>query len=125
MMEVALEEWSKAIDPQGKQIIVLILDQAGWHTSKKLRVPSNVFLLPLPAYTPELSPAEPMVTKLKIPLANKLIETIQEVEDYIHEEGLRLKKCTQEVKSLTLFPWINMFWNHFNSVCEPVWKVLD
>ena len=106
MMEIVLEEWSKAIDPQGKQIIVLLLDQARWHMSKKPRVPANIFLLPFPAYTPELSPAEPMVTKLKAPLANKLIETIQEVEDCIHEECLRLKKFTQEMKSLTLFPWI-------------------
>ena len=27
--------------------VVLILDQAGWHTSPKLRVPQNITLLPL------------------------------------------------------------------------------
>ena len=27
---------------------VLVLDQAGWHTSPKLRVPDNISLLPLP-----------------------------------------------------------------------------
>ena len=74
--------------------------------SKKLRVPSNIFLLPFPAYTPELSPAEPMVTKLKLPLANKTIRDIQEVEDLIVKECERLRSCPQEVKSLTLFPWI-------------------
>jgi len=29
---------------------VLVLDQAGWHTSLKLRVPENISLLPLPPY---------------------------------------------------------------------------
>ncbi len=37
---------------------VLVLDQAGWHTSPKLCVPENISLLPLPAYAPELNPVE-------------------------------------------------------------------
>ena len=38
--------------------VVLVLDRAGWHTSPKLRVPSNITLLHLPAYSPELNPVE-------------------------------------------------------------------
>jgi hypothetical protein len=106
LMQLALDEFSRAIDPENRQIIVLLLDQAGWHMSKKLKIPTNIFLLPFPAYTPELSPAEPMVNKLKIPLANKTLEKIQEVEDFMIAECIRLKNCPQEVKSLTLFPWI-------------------
>ena len=34
------------------------LDQAGWHGSRDLRVPSNVILVPLPPYAPELNPVE-------------------------------------------------------------------
>jgi hypothetical protein len=37
---------------------VLVLDQAGWHTSLRLRVPDHVHLLFLPTYSPELQPAE-------------------------------------------------------------------
>ena len=37
---------------------VLVLDQAGWHTSPKLQVPENTSLLPLPPYAPELNPVE-------------------------------------------------------------------
>ena len=37
---------------------VLVLDQAGWHTSPKLQVPENISLLPLPPYAPELNPVE-------------------------------------------------------------------
>jgi len=39
---------------------VLVLDQAGWHTSPKLQVPENISLLPLPLppYAPELNPVE-------------------------------------------------------------------
>lgn len=37
---------------------VLLLDQAGWHMSGKLVVPSNITLLPLPPRAPELNPVE-------------------------------------------------------------------
>lgn len=38
--------------------VVLIMDRAGWHMSKKLKVPDNITLLPLPSYSPELNPVE-------------------------------------------------------------------
>ena len=37
---------------------VLTLDNAGWHVAKALRVPDNITLMPLPAYSPELNPVE-------------------------------------------------------------------
>src|SRR5689334_3609073 len=37
---------------------LLMLDQAGWHTTGKLRVPENLSLLPLPPKSPELNPVE-------------------------------------------------------------------
>lgn len=37
---------------------ILIVDQAGWHTSPKLEVPDNITLLPLPPRSPELNPVE-------------------------------------------------------------------
>ncbi len=37
---------------------VTVLDRADWHGSKKLTVPNNVSLAPLPPYSPELNPAE-------------------------------------------------------------------
>ena len=37
---------------------VVLLDQAGWHTSAKLKVPKNISLLPLPPKSPELNPTE-------------------------------------------------------------------
>ena len=36
----------------------LVLDQAGWHTTGKLRLPENLSLLSLPSKPPELNPVE-------------------------------------------------------------------
>jgi transposase len=55
-MQWHLEEISSQVAPGAHA--VLILDQAGWHTTKKLAVPENITLLPLPPRSPELNPVE-------------------------------------------------------------------
>ena len=52
-MALHLEEISLAIAPGHHA--VLMLDQAGWHLSPKLKVPDNITLLPLPSKSPELN----------------------------------------------------------------------
>lgn len=39
-------------------LAIVVLDNAGWHRAKALKVPDNLTLLPLPAYSPELNPTE-------------------------------------------------------------------
>src|SRR3954469_24952150 len=53
-MTLHLAETAKAVAPGAHA--VLLLDQAGWHTTRKLVVPVNITLLPLPARSPELNP---------------------------------------------------------------------
>ena len=55
-MGLHLDEISQAVSP-GAHAVVL-LDQAGWHTSAKLKIPANISLLPLPPKSPELDPTE-------------------------------------------------------------------
>ena len=59
---------------------VLVLDGAGWHTSPALEVPDNLTLLGLPAYAPELNPAENVWEYLrKNKLANRVYETYDDI----------------------------------------------
>ena len=51
-MALHLQEVSLAVAPGHHA--VLMLDQAGWHLSPKLKVPDNITLLPLPSKSPEL-----------------------------------------------------------------------
>jgi hypothetical protein len=51
-----LGEFSRQLAPDVQA--VLIWDGAGFHTSRSLEVPSNVTLLGLPPYSPELNPVE-------------------------------------------------------------------
>lgn len=55
-MNLHLWEISRAVDRDVH--VALVLDGAGWHTSKNLNLPSNITLVPLPPYAPELNPME-------------------------------------------------------------------
>jgi transposase len=55
-MALHLAEISLAIAP-GAHAVVL-MDQAGWHTTDKLEVPANISIVALPAKCPELNPVE-------------------------------------------------------------------
>jgi transposase len=55
-MQKHLEEISRHVTPGAHAVV--IIDGAGWHTAKNLVVPSNISLLKLPPYCPELNPQE-------------------------------------------------------------------
>jgi transposase len=56
MMNLHLKAISQHVGPTRQ--VVLVLDNAGWHTAGKLLVPDNITLLPLPSRTPEENPIE-------------------------------------------------------------------
>jgi transposase len=55
-MAVFLERFARELEPGVHA--ALVLDRAGWHVARRLPVPGNVTLLPLPPYSPELNPVE-------------------------------------------------------------------
>ena len=60
--------------------IVLVLDNAGWHTEPNLAVPDGIKLVYLPRYSPELHPAECLWPILDEPLANRHFDTLDQVD---------------------------------------------
>ncbi len=63
LMSLYLDRLSRHVGPN--RHIVLVLDRAGWHVAKDLRVPTNITLLFLPPYAPELNPIEHIWCYLK------------------------------------------------------------
>jgi transposase len=63
VVNLFLEQFSAALAPSEQA--VMIWDGAGFHRSQQLRVPDNITLLPLPAYSPELNPIENLWHYLK------------------------------------------------------------
>ena len=56
MVNTFFEQFEKETDPNVH--VFMIWDQAGFHTSPKVKVPKNVTLVPLPPYSPQLNPCE-------------------------------------------------------------------
>jgi hypothetical protein len=50
-MNVHLAQISRSVSAVAH--VALVLDGAGWHASKGLRVPDHITLVPLPPYSPE------------------------------------------------------------------------
>jgi transposase len=63
VINVFLEQFSRTVAPD--EHAVLIWDGAGFHTSGTLKVPANVTVVQLPAYSPELNPVENLWHYLK------------------------------------------------------------
>ena len=80
VMSAHLEEIAHHIS-EGKHGI-LVMDRAGWHRSAQLRCPSNITILHLPAYSPELNPQEDVWRVLKDRfLKNRVYDSLEEITE--------------------------------------------
>lgn len=83
MMNLFLDNFRRAIP---KQRTLLVMDQAGWHKSKGLKIPENVELVHLPPYSPELNPVERLWQWLRRNfMRNRLFEKLDQVEKTLSE----------------------------------------
>lgn len=84
--------------------VILVLDGAGWHVAKALQVPSNMTLLPLPPYSPELNPVERLWAYLRSHyLSNRVYRGY---DDLLTASGIAWNQLTPE---------------HLRSICHAEW----
>ncbi len=104
-MAIFLEGFAGALPAQVHA--VMALDQASWHGSKKLTVPNNVSLAPLPLYSPELNPVERIWLFLRERFLSFWVLDDQEaVIDGCCDAWNALAAETGRLKSLCSYPWI-------------------
>ena len=85
--------------------VVLVLDQAGWHVAKALKVPKNMTLLHLPPYSPELNGSERIWGFLRSRyLGNRVYKDYDELFEAIKAAWNRLEPA--RLKTLTHASWI-------------------
>ena len=74
---VCFNEYLKQLSKRFKnEKIVLIMDNASFHKSKKLKIPKNIKIEYIPPYSPELNPQERRFEDIKKFLKNKVFKTI-------------------------------------------------
>lgn len=109
-MNAVLAEFACAVGANKKRRVLLVLDQAGWHVAKGLAVPMGLHLFYLPAYTPELSPAEHLWPPVREELANRFFSELEELEQVL---AARCRQLTQErpfIQGTTRFHWWPKQW---------------
>jgi transposase len=81
MMNTFLEHMNVAL---GKRSCLLVLDQAGWHNSKDLKLPQNIGLVFLPPCSPEPNPVERLWQWMKRhSIRNRFYHSLEDVMDSV------------------------------------------
>jgi len=103
-MQMHIDEIGRAVRP-GAHALVLI-DKAGWHTTKKLKLPSNLTLLPLPSASPELNPAENIWEFLRNNyLSAQVFNTYTDILDSVEDAWHKLIDELGRIASITAREW--------------------
>jgi transposase len=105
IMNLYLKDFAKQLPSNTHALMVM--DGAGWHSSKELEIPANVSILLLPPYSPELNPVELIWRYLRQrKLSNRLYPTIDDLEIAVDEAWLWIENQQEALSSLCFFPWI-------------------
>ncbi|MBD3887529.1 transposase [Phormidium tenue FACHB-886] len=100
-----LEEFATHFNLGERKRVVLVLDQAAFHTSEKVKVPQGIDLVFLPAKSPELQPAERLWSLTNEVIANRSLANLDELESLTsHRCRVLLKRCDL-IRGLTNFHW--------------------
>src|SRR6266566_1463222 len=103
-MRKHLEEISRAVAP-GAHALVL-LDQAGWHTTRKLKVPQNLTMVSLPPACSELNSAENIWQYLRQTyLSNRVFKSYTDILDACQEAWQKLLDETGRIASIATRDW--------------------
>ena len=69
-----LEQLSKH---KPKELKIVVIDNAGFHSTKDIEIPDNIKLLRIPLYTPELNPCEQVWAYIKKRFKNNIYENLK------------------------------------------------
>lgn len=88
----------------GAERVGLVLDGSGSHRAD-IPWPETLVPLPLPRYSPELNPAEQIFRVLRPKLANRIFETVAELEEALTKHLQPYWEQPALVQRLTGYPW--------------------
>jgi len=85
---------------------LLIVDRAAWHLTPKLDMPTNITIMPLPPYSPELNPVEQIWQQLRrTDFSNRCFENYEEIVSVCCQAWNRFARCTESIHSLCSRKW--------------------
>lgn len=102
----ALALFKARFDPADERLLVLVIDNAGWHRSPRVVVPPGIQLVFSLPYTPELMPAEHLWLPLKEGLANRAWTGLPDLIAPLDRRCIWLMQQHALVSNLTSFHWL-------------------
>lgn len=88
-------------------LILMLMDQAGWHKAKELKIPQNMRLVCLPAYSPQCNPVEHLWDEIREKwFANKVFDSMVAVEDILMDALVTPENDEKKVAGIAGFDWI-------------------
>ena len=106
-MQLHLDEISRMV-AKGAHA-VLLLDRAGWHTSRHLIVPKNLTLIFLPSRAPELNPVENVWQFLRANwLSNRVFESYEAIIEAACEAWRNLLVRPHMITSIGARDWAHI-----------------
>lgn len=104
-MADALAAFAAHADPGGRKVLVVVVDNAGWHRAKRLPIPANVRLHFLPPCTPELQPVEPFWALVREAVANETYDRLADLRRVVRRRCRRLAEDRATVLGAIGFHW--------------------
>ncbi len=106
-MNLFLEHLSQTL---ADYFIVMQVDQAGWHRSRELIIPSNIRLIQQPAYSPEVNPVEHLWEELREKyFHNRLYSSLDLLTDELCRGLNELTDDKERLSSMMSFPHLKVF----------------
>lgn len=103
-----LAEIGRAVEPGAHAVVML--DQAGWHTSLALEVPGNITLMPLPPRSPELNPVENVWQFMRENwLSNRVFKSYDDILDHCCQAWNNLASQPARIASIGTRKWAHGF----------------
>jgi len=107
-MSMHLAEIAQAVAPGAHA--VLLMDQAGWHTTSKLDLPSNISIVQLPAKCPELNPVENIWQFMRDNwLSNRIFKSHDDIVDHCCEAWNKLVAQPWRIMSIGRRQWAHEY----------------
>ena len=107
-MNLQLAELSQAVARDTHAVV--LMDQAGWHTSDKLDLPANISILLLPPKSPELNPTENTWQFLRDNwLSNRIFNSAEDIVDHCCDAWNKLIDQPWLIMSIGLRDWARGF----------------
>jgi hypothetical protein len=105
LLSAVLKDFANERSLGEKRWALVVLDQAGWHSSEDLEIPKGVLPFFLPSHSPELQLAERLWPLVDAAVANGQVQDEPDLWKRLEEQCTYLRSQPELLQGYTCFHW--------------------